>query len=88
MTLDLGTILGLLGAAVGVGLLAFLRVRRTPIGTRRERELVVAGQKKVDAINKKAAEARQSVEDEQAKSHASDPSDTLRGMIEKGEVDR
>ena len=86
--IDLGPLLGILAAVAGVGLFTFLRVRRTPIGARRENKIVVEGKRKVDAINKKADEARQAVDDEQTKSRTSDPSDVIRDMIEKGEVDR
>lgn len=79
-------ILGLLGA--GVLGYSFSKVRRTPVGARREHEVVVEGQKKVEAIEKEAAERTRRVDEDAAKSRTRDPSDGLRDLIDKGEISR
>lgn len=85
MTLEL--ILGLLGV-VGVGLFAFLRVRKSPVGARREHEIEVAGERKVKAIRDQAAEARKRVEQDLADSRGKDPSDAIRDLIARGKVSK
>ena len=85
MTLNVETLLALLGV-VGIGLFAFLKVRKAPVGTRREHKIEVAGKRKVDAIEKKAAEEAKAVDDAWNKSRTLDPSDALRDLIEKGDI--
>lgn len=87
MTLNIETLLALLGVAA-VGLLAFFRIRKSPVGARRENEIKVAGQRKVDAIQKKAAEQTSRVDEAEAKSRAKDPSDALRDLIDSGDIPR
>lgn len=87
MTLNVETLLAILGV-VGVGLLAFFRIRKAPVGIRREHEIEVAGQRKVDAIQKKAADEAKTVNDAWNQSRAKDPSDALRDLIDKGDIPR
>lgn len=79
-------ILGLLG--VGVLGYSFGRVRRPPVGASREHEVIVAGQKKVQAIEKEAADRSRRVDEDAAKARTLDPSDGLRDLIDEGEISR
>lgn len=88
MTLDLGSLLGILGAIIGIGFFAFTKVRRSTVGARRENEIKVEGQKKVDAINNKAAQERKRVQDELADSRSKDPSDAIGDLIDKGVISK
>jgi len=77
-------------AALGVGVLGyFLRgVLRPSSFAKREHEIEVAGQRKIDKINKDAAEEHKRVSDDLAKSRSKSASDAIIDLIESGKVSR
>lgn len=82
------TIISIL-VALGAGGLGFL-LRGAFVSSlaKREHQIEVAGQRKIDKINEKATEEHKRVESAREESRRDTPANAIRDLIEKGKISR